>query len=192
MDRGWQKWSTTFITKRLVKMRLLLSLAIYFDRYSHPCPHCYVRIVGALAAFPLVHIFWKSRDLKVINWWDKITAKWRKPPVLESDKFLHQRDLNKLIAISQQAEAINADKFSNEEFKIFVKIKSFISRSLGEYTNLDEIIEMLNAAIITQNSFLSIEQTESRYCSATQQKLYHHVQNLLNEGVNPGVLNQEN
>jgi hypothetical protein len=148
-------------------------------------------LVGALAAFPIVHIFWKSRELKANTWWDKLTAKWRKPPVLESDRFLHKRDLDKLIALSQKAEAIDAEKFSNEEFKIFFKIKSFISRSLGEYANLDEIIEMLNAAIITQNSFLSIEQTESRYCSAIQQKLYHHVQNLLNEGVTPEVLNQE-
>ena len=89
--------------------------------------------------------------------------------------------LDQLITIGNQAENIHAEKFGNSEFTAFVKIKSYIHRSMGEYTGLDDILAMLNAAIGAQNSFLTIEGGESRHCSSTQQQLYKLVNKLLAE-----------
>ncbi len=69
----------------------------------------------------------------------------------------------------------------------FFKIKSYIARSIDEYANLDEVIEMLKVAIATQNSFARIDSTESRYCSSSQQQLYKFVNSLLTQDLETSV-----
>ncbi len=139
-------------------------------------------VVGGLALFPVVHLLLKSKkfaEIKGAGIWGKLTDKFQKPKVLESDKFLHQRNFEKLSQITNQAENLNADKFGNTEFLAFFKIKSYVARSIDEYTNLDNIIELLTVAIGAQTSFALIDSTESRYCSSGQQQLYKFVDGLL-------------
>ena len=107
-------------------------------------------VVGGLALFPIVSLLWNSKKAAKLgkeSFLSKFSDKFRKPQVLESDKFLHQRNVEKLAQITNQAENLNADKFGNTEFMVFFKIKSYIARSLDEYANLDEIIEMLRIAL---------------------------------------------
>jgi hypothetical protein len=153
-----------------------------------------VVIVGGLALFPVVHLLLNSKkmlEFKRDSFWSKLTDRFQKPRILESDEFLHQRNLDQLITIGNQAENMHGEKFGNSEFTAFIKIKSYIQRSMGEYTGLDEILAMLNAAIGAQNSFLTIEGGESRHCSSTQQQLYKLVNKLLNEELDASDFTQQ-
>jgi hypothetical protein len=153
-----------------------------------------VVIVGGLALFPVVHLLLNSKkmlEFKRNSVWSKLTDRFQKPRILESDEFLHQRNLDQLIAIGSQAETIHGDKFGNDEFTTFVKIKSYINRSIGEYAGLDDIMAMLTAAIGAQNSFLTIEGGESRHCSSNQQELYKLVNQLLKEELDGNDFTQQ-
>lgn len=121
----------------------------------------------------------------------KLGQRFQKPPVLESDSFLHQRNFEKLLQLSGQVESLNADKFGSTEFMAFFKIKSNIERAIDEYANLDESIEMLTVAIAAQNSFARIYSTESRYCSSGQQKLYAFVNSLLTQDLNSSEFKEQ-
>jgi hypothetical protein len=145
-------------------------------------------VIGGLALFPVISLLLNSKKAAKLgkdSFLTKFGDRYRKPQVLESDKFLHQRNFEKLAQITNQAENLNADKFGNTEFMVFFKIKSYIARSIDEYANLDEIIELLKIAIDAQASFSQIDSTESRYCSSGQQQLYKFVNSLLNQEIEP-------
>jgi hypothetical protein len=150
-------------------------------------------VIGGVALFPVVSLLLnakKAAKLGQESFLAKFGNRFRKPPVLESDKFLHQRNFEKLAQITNQAENINADKFGNTEFMVFFKIKSYIARSIDEYANLDNVIEMLSVAVNAQHSFLTIDSTESRYCSSGQQELYKFVNGLLTQDLDPTVFQE--
>jgi hypothetical protein len=107
-------------------------------------------VVGGLALFPIFHLLLSSKkaaELGKNSALGKLGDKMQKPQVLESDAFLHQRNFEKLAQSANRVENLHADKFGNTEFVAFFKIKSCIARSMGEYTNLDKIIELLNISI---------------------------------------------
>ena len=161
---------------------------------STPLVIAIVAVVGGLALFPVVHLLLNSKkmlEFKRNSVWSKLTDKFQKPRILESDEFLHQRNLDQLITIGNQAENVHGEKFGNSEFTAFIKIKSYINRSIGEYTGLDDILAMLNAAIGAQNSFLTIEGGESRHCSSTQQQLYKLVNKMLTEELDASDFTQQ-
>jgi hypothetical protein len=143
-------------------------------------------IVGGLALFPVVHLLLNSKKAAEIgknSIWSKLGDRFQKPKVLESDAFLHQRSFDKLAEITNQAENINADKFGSAEFMTFFKLKSYIARSIDEYANLDEVVELFNVAISAQASFAAIDSIESRNCSSVQQEFYAFVTKSLTEGL---------
>jgi hypothetical protein len=157
---------------------------------STPATIAMIAIVGGIAVFPILSLLLNSKKvakLKQSKIFSNFGKKFQKPDILESDKFLHHRTFDKLAEITNQAENINADKFGNTEFMTFFKIKSYIDRSIDEYANLDETIELLKVAISTQNSFARIDSTESRYCSSSQQQLYKFVNSLLTQDLETSV-----
>jgi hypothetical protein len=148
-------------------------------------------VVGGLGLFPILQMLLNSKKilaLKDNSPLAKLFDRVQKPKVLESDEFLHQRNLDQLTAITAQAESIHGEKFGNNEFTTFIKIKSYIHRGMDEYAGLDHNIDMLTAAVSAQNSFLTIEGSESRHCSSTQQELYKLVNRLLREEIDPQEL----
>ena len=151
-------------------------------------------IIGGLALFPLISLLLNSKKAAKLgknSFFKKISDRFRKPQILESDKFLHQRNFEKLAQITNQAENMNAEKFGNTEFMKFFKIKSYIARSIDEYANLDETIDMLAIAIDAQNSFSTIDSAESRYCSSGQQELYKFVNGLLTQDLDPAAFKEQ-
>jgi hypothetical protein len=151
---------------------------------STPLLIAMVVVVGGIALFPVVHLLLNSKkilEFKRNSSLGKLFDRFQKPKVLESDEFIHQRNFEQLTLVANQAESMHGEKFGNSEFRTFVNIKSYIHRSIGEYAGLDSIIEMLGAAIGAQNSFLTIEGSESRHCSSTQQELYKLVNKLLHQ-----------
>lgn len=161
-----------------------VNAGIYTFVLSTPATIAIVVIIGGIAVFPILSLLFNSKkvaNLRQNKFFSDFGKKFQKPDILESDKFLHHRTFDKLAEITNEAQNINADKFGNTEFMTFFKIKSYIDRSIDEYANLDETIEMLKVAIATQNSFARIDSTESRYCSSSQQKLYKFVNSLLTQ-----------
>jgi hypothetical protein len=155
---------------------------------STPVAIAIILLVGGLALFPFIYIFLKSKGDKKSNpnsFLSKLTAKWRRPTVLESDAFVHKRDFDKLTQIAKDLESLDADRFTSREFVAFIKLKSQIAQKKGEYANFDEVIDFIKVSMVTQNSFLKIEQTESRYCSGTQQQLYKYTAELLKQNIEP-------
>ncbi|WP_373543441.1 hypothetical protein [Chamaesiphon sp.] len=151
-------------------------------------------VIGGLALFPVISLLLNSKKAAKLgkeSFISKFSDRFRKPQILESDKFLHQRNFEKLAQITNQAENMNAEKFGNTEFMRFFKIKSYIARSIGEYANLDETIEMLAIAIAAQNSFSTIDSAESRYCSSGQQELYKFVNGLLTQNLDPAAFKEQ-
>lgn len=161
---------------------------------STPITIALIVVIGGIAIFPVITLLLNSKKAAKLgqsNFLGKFFKRFQKPDVLESDKFLHQRNLEKLALITNQAENLNADKFGNTEFMAFFKIKSYIARSIDEYANLDEVIELLRVAIEAQTSFSTIDSTESRYCSSSQRKLYDFVNSLLTQEIDTAVFKQQ-
>jgi hypothetical protein len=154
---------------------------------STPVAIVAILLVGGLALLPLIHVLWKSKHdpEKSDSLLARLTAKWSKPTVLDSDAFIHKRDFDKLTKIVGEIQSLDSDRFSGHEFVSFIKLKSQIGQKKGEYADFDRVIDFMKVAVSTQGSFLKIEQTESRYCSGTQQELYRYTAELLKQNVEP-------
>jgi hypothetical protein len=100
-------------------------------------------------------------------------------PVSEDTLMLHNREKMDAHFFAKTAEAIDSDKFSNQEFVLFIKIKYCIARGIEEYEGLTESVKFLQAAIEAKNSFLTLDQTEIRYRSSKQQEFYKFVEQLI-------------
>ena len=107
--------------------------------------------------------------------------KYGKPQVPEGSLSLHNRALKEITLIGNKAEKINNDKFGSEEFLVLVRIKINMSKEAEGYRGLSNCVELMQAAIIAQKSFLRLEQTELRYRSRKQQKFYQYVADNLKE-----------
>jgi hypothetical protein len=104
-----------------------------------------------------------------------------KEQVPENDIRQHRRDLTNLKYLVQKAEGLDSEKFQNNEFSMFSKIKSYIAHNVYEYTDLNAVVDMLNVAINAQKSFAAIYQIESQFHSKTQQDFYDYVTQHLNK-----------
>ncbi|ACK69568.1 conserved hypothetical protein [Gloeothece citriformis PCC 7424] len=125
-----------------------------------------------------------------IPWWKRevwgkdslledLISKFRKPSVPESIYLLHIRSMMDLQVFAKSAKALDNDKFSNEEFLLYVKIKCALRKGLNEYEKIAETVELFQVAIEAKNSYITLDQTELRYRSSKQQQLYDFVQELL-------------
>ncbi|MGK7930673.1 MAG: hypothetical protein AB4041_04475 [Microcystaceae cyanobacterium] len=104
-----------------------------------------------------------------------------KPEIPEAVMILHQRDMMDLRVFAKTAEAIDDEKFCNEEFLQYARLKYSIARGLNGYEGLEHSIELLQVAIEAKDSFIAIDQTELRYRAMSQQELYKCVEEQLIE-----------
>ena len=107
--------------------------------------------------------------------------KFGKPKVPEGSVNLHARSFKEITLIGNKAEKINNEKFGNEEFLLLLRIKINMSKEAEGYQGLQDCVDLLQAGIIAQKSFLRLEQTELRYRSRKQQEFYQYVADNLKE-----------
>lgn len=113
---------------------------------------------------------------------NKYQAKFGKPPVPEGSVNLHGRYFKELTSIGMKAEKINNEKFGSQEFLLLVRIKISMAKEAEGYRGLGNCVDLLQAGIIAQKSFMRLEQTEIRYRSRKQQEFYRYVaENLQGE-----------
>ncbi|MEB3309357.1 MAG: hypothetical protein VKJ02_03930 [Snowella sp.] len=127
---------------------------------------------------------------KQTPWWNRpvtgengllgeLLQKNEKTEVPESAISLRSLQLMDLRVFAKTAEAIDSQKFGNEDFLAFVKIKYLLNKGMGEYAGIEESLRLLQLAIQAKDSFIAIAQTEIRYRGYKQQELYSFVDELL-------------
>ncbi|MGL5033706.1 MAG: hypothetical protein ACRC6M_07890 [Microcystaceae cyanobacterium] len=125
-------------------------------------------------------------------WWNRpvtgeggllgdLLSKLEKEEVPEAIITQRNKQLLDIVVYAKTAAAIDSDKFSSNEFVLFVKIKFMISKGSGDYEGLEETIRLLQLAINARESFVAIYQTELKYRGYKQQELYQFVEFLLKD-----------
>jgi len=79
----------------------------------------------------------------------------RKPEVPELVQIVHNQEMSAVGVFAKTAESIDSDKFSSQEFLMFVKMKYCLARGIEEYAGLDQSIKLLQGAIEAKNSYLT-------------------------------------
>jgi hypothetical protein len=129
-------------------------------------------------------------------WWNKplfgkqsltqrLLARFQKPEVSERAIDLHRESLYEITSLTESAIAIDSDKIGSPEFLSFYRLKRAIHRGEVGFPGFEQSIELLKVGIQSKDNFLKIEQIEVAYRSSAQQELYVHVENALNEGLDP-------
>jgi hypothetical protein len=120
-----------------------------------------------------------------------LQEKFGKPQVPEGSANLHARSWKEITLIGNKAEKINNEKFGNEEFLLLLKIKINMAKEAEGYQGLGNCVDLLQAGIIAQKSFLRLEQTELRYRSRKQQEFYSFVAENLSGEIDPEAFAQK-
>jgi hypothetical protein len=138
-------------------------------------------VAGGLFIVSLVYLVKNFK--KILQSYDSnnVMQRFLKEQVAENDIRQHRRDLTNLKYLVQKAENLDSEKFQNNEFSMFSKIKSYIAHNVYEYADLNAVVDLLNVAIDAQKSFSAIYQIESQYQSKAQQEFYEFVGNTLNQ-----------
>ncbi|MEO1670505.1 MAG: hypothetical protein AAFR77_06905 [Cyanobacteria bacterium J06631_2] len=83
--------------------------------------------------------------------------KFGKPKVPEGSVNLHARSFKEITLVGNKAEKINNQKFGNEEFLLLLRIKINMVNEADGYKGLSNCVDLLQAGIIAQKSFLRLE-----------------------------------
>jgi hypothetical protein len=105
------------------------------------------------------------------------------PKVSDTTIFLYNRTLMDAKVLAKSVQVIDNDKFSNQEFLLFAKIKFCITYNLEEYEGLTSSIEHLNSALKAQASYSRIEQIELSCQGYKQKEFYQYVQENIKNNI---------
>jgi hypothetical protein len=139
-------------------------------------------ILGGIFSIPLILWFYKyltSDPNTNSNFLPKIFNFSLRNSISDSVLFLHNRAFDKVEELANKAQSIDNEKFGNDEFSLFLKIKTSIKQGIGEYKGLSQSAKMLEVAVAAQTNFIALEQTEFRFRSRTQQQFYDYISKLL-------------
>lgn len=132
-------------------------------------------LVGIPASLSLISLLVLYKFGILQNYVSKLT----KQAIPDNIRFIHSRSLGELKELGKTLNSIDHDKFSSEEFRLFLKIKMALENGDNEYQKIHNSVKLLEAALAAQASYLSLEQTELRFRSTKQQEFYNFVFNLL-------------
>lgn len=145
-------------------------------------------IVGSILLLPLVNAF---LNLDGENGLSFLGLSFGKPKVPEDAIALHNKTFKEIADLAHKAEKIDNEKFGQKEFILYLKLRYKVSQGVKEYQNLGLNIKYLEAAIIAQNSYLKIEQTELRYRSRKQQAFYQFVIDNITDNIDKNVFQEQ-
>ncbi|MCG9891972.1 MAG: hypothetical protein MH252_12945 [Thermosynechococcaceae cyanobacterium MS004] len=109
----------------------------------------------------------------------KLLESFYKPKVPDGMVFIHNREVERLSPLAEQASAIDSEKFTSKEFIQFLKIRGLLYQDSGAYQGLENSLRLLTTAIEAKVCFETIWQVEFRYLSSKQQECYRCVDRLL-------------
>lgn len=117
--------------------------------------------------------------------------KLEKPHIPKASIDLHSRSFEEIALIGQKIKKINNEKFGNEEFLLLLRIKNNMAKEAEGYQGLGNCVDLLQAGIIAQKSFLRLEQTELSYRSRKQQEFYQYVAENLQGDIDKEAFTQK-
>ncbi|QHU98876.1 hypothetical protein BWK47_01150 [Synechocystis sp. CACIAM 05] len=134
--------------------------------------------------------WWKrgifSSDNAFGRWLQKILNKFlrTKETVPEEALFAHHQAAMEISVFGKSMDVLHKEDFlRNEEFCILVKLRYLLDNGIEEYAGINESIQLLKASIEAKDSFVIIDQTESRFRGGKQQQFYQFVEGLLTDFV---------
>ncbi len=98
-----------------------------------------------------------------------------KPKVSETAIFLHNQTVENAKILAKSAQAVDNNKFSNNEFLLFAKIKFCLEYNREEYEGLKHSIHLFKSAVKAQKSYVVISQIESMCQGIKQKEFYDYV-----------------
>ncbi len=117
-------------------------------------------------------------DLSMLERGISFYKSFQKEAVPENAIRLYQRNFNNADSLLLRANAIDQDKFGNQEFLAFVRMKRDLAHESSGYQDLDRFIDVLMAGINAKTSFLGIETIEFGHRSTKQAEFYTFVESL--------------
>lgn len=116
------------------------------------------------------------------RFFQKILGKFlrTKETIPEDAMFAYKQALMEIGIFGKNIDVLHKEEFlGNQEFCILVKLRYLLDNHIEEYAGIDDSIQLLRAAIEAKDSFVIIDQTESRFRGGQQQKFYRFVEDLL-------------
>lgn len=116
-----------------------------------------------------------------IGFAEKLMERWGliKQKVSETAVFLHNQELKEAQVLANSAQAIDNEKFSQQEFLLFAKIKYCLAYNIAEYEGLNQSIQRFQSALQTQKGYINIEQIELTCQGSKQKEFYQFIHNFL-------------
>lgn len=142
-------------------------------------------------------------DLKQVNrtkpWWNRplighksmlerllaFRQSFHKEVVPDNALRLYRRHFSNIEALLVRANSIDREKFGNQEFLAFVRMKRDLALEHSGYKDLDRFVDLLMAGINAKASFLGIEAIEFEHQSSKQQRFYQSIASLYSAHLSP-------
>jgi hypothetical protein len=133
---------------------------------------------------PLFQYLGQALDEGIV---EDLRDKYGNPKVPDSQVLLHEKFWKEVVKIGAKLEKLDSEKFGNKEFLLYLDLKKDLAKGTGEYKDLHRSIKLLDAGIVTQASFLRLEQIELRFRSRKQQEFYQFIIDTINENLKKEV-----
>lgn len=98
-----------------------------------------------------------------------------KPKVSESQRFLHNKAFNEIRVLARAAIAIDNERFGQQEFLLFAKLRFCMNNNIKEYQSSSEYLSQFQAILQAQKSCILLNQIEMSCQGRKQQEFYHFV-----------------
>lgn len=109
---------------------------------------------------------------------ERITDKLYRKPIPDETLKLHEQNISEIKKISNRIRSIDHEKFGNEEFLTFAKIKFALNRGEWGYSGFEQNIELLKVGIKAHKAFLGLEQVEFTFQGRSLGDMYDYVSSL--------------
>lgn len=126
---------------------------------------------------------WHLMGIRVGQWLERIIAWFRRRFVPQEAIHLYERIFRELKSKAWHIQRIQFNQFDNQEFQDYLNIRRAIHFNKKPYENLNHYMKLLEAALIAKDNFILIEETEMRFRSSLQQKIYHYLLQLITHSV---------
>lgn len=136
----------------------------------------------------------RESDSSTKPWWNRpligqrsvvqrVADALRKKPVPEEMIKLYHASLAQLQSLTHRIHSIDNEKFGNEEFLAFAKIKFLLLKGEWGYPGFEQSIDLLKAGIQAHKSFLGLEKVEFNHQGSRLGEMYEFVSSLCSQKV---------
>lgn len=103
----------------------------------------------------------------------------------------HEKNYQELQQVARRIQAIDNEKFGNQEFLSFVKIQFALRRGQWGYPGFEQSIELLKVGVKARQGFLGIETVEFGFQGARLGEMYDFIASLCAQKVGAEVFKRQ-